>query len=1605
MKLKTVITTIIIFVMAGVLIGCRKPVPEETILEIEDVLETATNNQEVIIEGVVYAKVATGFYVSDSDLGKIFVTDTTQVDVGDKVKIYGQFGIASNVPRIKNVTKVEETATGQTLPTPTQSTVSDILALSGTAKKGSYAKLVELVATVEETTTGYILRDDDANYVIVSSLSDTTALAAKVNTRVTLPVIVHEYNTLDLIWRVTFAGSASDMVNTPIDFNTLKERALTHINQVVPSEIYGAVVLPTVHPTISYLTYTWTVDTNDYVSINQDGLVEVVTDEADHAVTFQVTITDGTDTATETIAVTSKGIVERSVAQLYTNMPEVENSVVILRGVVVAFVRNQSLTIRSVIIKDMSGTDTISVDFADTGTNQILHTDAAYTGLKLGDEIVVRGTFRIATRQTVHTVTDLTVASSGNLVTHDKEHAYVLNDQASYAELGNNFDQYSSRLVKFEDPFMNYSTSTPPLVTNWVRLGYSAETANAKHDGAHNYAFLIAANNESLGSEKWHKMFDIPLVGGPAQQFGGSFYAYVMYMSETYIAFVVPSDDCWEYTNQASVEYDLGAGIPASLEEGSVILPTTHPSVTGDVVWSSSDETLISSTTGAVTGVDVNAVVTLTAVYTYEAVQYTSTYEVTILGTQAWTVSQLLADGEDAERVKVKGIFVSYQSDGNANAARDGIILLDEETGELLLVNAMAQVGGVWGAYIDSDGNALEFGHEVQITGVYYLNSLAIGSGPAQTGRKFLEVGSNSVIKRLSETKKTIDWKTNQAIVVDDNDDLLAFGEEIPFGQLIKFVGTAESPIYLGGSTSTSYDPINIKVFKTAAVDNTGTKYNGQTFSLKNNVNTVNAGATWLKDLFGIESAFVGPSETNPAKPYIGSIYVVIAARTSTYYQMSLVNYDAADITKVYTEQEVNNDLVAELPATAEAGTFTASLPTTHPAITGSVVWTSLNPDLINLSTNTVASVDENTQVTLEGRYTLYGTEYVVSHVILVQADQSGPMSVSVLLRDGVENLTGEVKGYVAGYQSDGNSNVDRDGILLMDKTTGELLLVQGLGLINSGTFGDYKDNSSNDIEVGHEVIISGVFHVDSPAIGSGPAQPGRKYLQVTTESVITRVSDVIQTLPWDKEGAVIVDEDADLVAFAANPEFGKLIEITGTAANPIQVGGSSSTYATMNVKIFMNNATINDETKYSGQTFALKNNINEANQAGWLNTLFGIDAGLIAPSTTVYPKNYTGTLYVVLAARTSTYFQLALVNFGEASATSIPLEREVSDELKANIPATVEAGPIAFTLPTTHEDITGSVVWTSLSPSIVDLTANTVASVAENTQVTLEGRYTLNGIERVATHVMLVQASVTGPLSVSSLVTSGVEGMEAQVVGYVAGHHGDGNSAPENYGIILMDKTNGELLLTHALNLVNEGTYGAYKDDSSNLLEIGHEVIINGIFHVDATTGKKSLEITATSSIERVSETKNTLPWDTEGAILIDEDADLVAFSANPQYGKLVKMVGTATNPIQVGGSSTTYATMNIKLFMNDAVDNDGTKYNGQTFALKNSVNEANQTGWLNTLFGIDAGFVGPKVDPLVPPIDYTGTVYFVLSYRTSTYFQLALVNFAACSATPLVG
>lgn len=1250
--MKRLFLTLVLFLTVLSLANCTDPKPEEfTPRPIATVLTTGVNNANIKVEGIVYGVISNGFYVADSSEGKIFVimgsSWTPNVAEGDKVQITGQFSLINNFPQIKNVEKVTVVSSNNSLPlSATNSTVTSVASLSATSKTGSYASYVNLTVTIGKNLAGtYYLSDDDGNSILVYGSSNVSAFENIINSRVTLKAIVHNFVVSENKWQVSFVGKASDIVESPLSFDDIINKALEDVEARVPKEVYGKLSLPKVHSLNSYITYGWAVDENDYLSIDNNGNVTINYDEEDHEITLKLTISDGSESQTVDYPITSKGIVERTVSDLLDNLPSVNMSVVLVSGLVVGIARNQTISLRSYILQDPTTLQTTTVDFANAG-DYILNSSDEFNSVKIGDMIKVRGEYRKSDRPTIMNVLEIEIKSSNNPYQHDLDNAYVLNDEASYLEFGNNYHLYLNTLVKIENPFLNFSTSSTPSDTNWVRLGYDGTSGNlgfGPESTKRFFAFLIAAQNESLGNESWYKMFDIPFVAGPAVQQEGYFYAYALYVSETYLAFLIPDWNSWHFSDQLIIERDLGLTIPATSEGETIVLPTTHEKVTGEITWSSSHPEIIDPTTGVIEMVDELIEVTLTATYMQNGQEINLDYKVVVRPSAALTVSEVLANAADNQMIKVTGIIVGYNADGNNSTARDGIILMDKTTGEMLLINGMAYAypNSSYGTYFDNEGNRLTIGDEVVIVGPYFKDTPKIGTGRDQVGRAHIQLSDKTSVLRVS-TDNQLNFNYNDAIVITSDEELQTLADNLAYGKLIKLVGTAEKPLYIGGSSSSF--PFNIKLFYKNATVNAGTQYNGLIFSLKTDINVPNAGDNWWEEVFDVYSPFIGPNATTPAIPCVGEVYVVLSALTSTYYQMCFVDIDSTNVLRILTSDELAKILVIKVPSSVEPGEMSFELPTTSKYVNGLITWTSDNP-LIDLEAKVIGSVHENTAVTLTGKYTFKEVEYELHHVITILAPaKPEPLTVSEVLATGVKDSSVEVVGYFSGYQSDGNTTGLLRGIILTDKDNAKTILVDGVETVG-GAYGAYENHEGTLLAIGDELVIKGIFTTTDD----------RKSILLSSESTIDVLSSN-NTIAWDTANAIVISTHEELLAFADNPQFGVLIKFVGTAENPFFFGGSSTTAASVNYKFYYNKeATKNDDTKYNGATFSFKKTNNEPNAGKyWWRDQFSLPEAFVGPSASYPSIGKTGVIYAILNCKTSTYYQLSLVNVTNTIVTPL---------------------------------------------------------------------------------------------------------------------------------------------------------------------------------------------------------------------------------------------------------------------------------------------------------------------------------------------------------------
>lgn len=1199
----------------------------KTILEM---LESGKNNDKVSVSGTVYAIATNGFYLEDNT-GKIYVNllESQEVELGDKLTLKGEYGLINNYPRLKAA--VIETKDGKATEFGTNvatKTIAEIALFNRENKIGTYANLFEIVGTiVKDAGNIFKIVDEEGKSLLFSDISNLDVLEGKTGGRYRLTVVLHDYNVPQQSWRVSFVGKAEDLVSAPLTLSELMPLVEEKVNEVLPTKVYGLLELPVEHPTIPSLEYEWSVEANEFLTIvDNEATVNVAKFKLEGAteqeVTLSLKVSTGSQQETLTFTVKLMPIVERTVADLLENTPEVTDSYVIVRGTVLALARNQSLSIRSYIIEDAVTKQIITVDFSNTGS-YILNDSDKFKSVKVGDEIVVHGQYRNYTRETLQNVTDIEVLSSDNPVVHDFENAYVLNDEASYNEFGLNYESYINKLVKIENPFLNYSTSSTPTQTNWVIINHS-EVGSQVYDKSVNkkrFAFLIEAQSENLDNYDWMSMFDISFHGQDALFNETTIYAYALYVSNTYLAFVIPSIDEIVMTLAERVEVLLEASLPKSVNPGTFIeLPELKDYVEEGIVWSSSSE-VINVETGYVDDVLENTVVTLTATFMDGTEEVNLTFEVTVLPMVTINVSEIFGFAQNGYKLKVEGQVVGFFSDGNASGVR-GLVIKDLVTSDVVYVNDPSDKLGTYANYFDINDDLLEIGDIVEIEGIFTITDVA----PIR--REFV-VNDDTIIE-IKEKDQEINFPEENMVVISSQAEMVAFFENPQVGVVIKFVGTEENPFAFGGSTNNPIATMNHKFFyNISAKENNDVKYpnnGGKVVSFKNEHNRPNGGEYWWTDLFDLpENSFIGPTATNPPIIRTGVFYAVFAGETGTYLQMDLINVENMSVIPI--ERRVEIVLGRELKLSVDAG-GTLVLPKLEDIVDGGIVWTSEDP-LIDPETGQVAVITEEALVTITANFLGKTLDFVIT-ILPADWEEANKKSVDFLLGDGIIDETYFVEAQVlsAGYSNSGSVSE----VYVQDLTSGRIIILKGV-----------EANYNEEIK-GNDIIR---FFGELKNLVSAN-EINKVYLQYVSDLSVHSSNNA--SVDYKQHVVTIANHEEMLEKLSVeNLVYGQVYYFTGGWYFNNTASAYPGAGENINVRFHLNGSA----TKASDITFGTKNVVisslgNKANLGNdWLEEILGITA------SNYYGTKYPGVaveggFYAVLKNASNSYYYFSVISVND---------------------------------------------------------------------------------------------------------------------------------------------------------------------------------------------------------------------------------------------------------------------------------------------------------------------------------------------------------------------
>lgn len=834
---------------------------------IELALQEASDNDKVELTGVVYLVLDNGLFISDSETGKIFVSMNSGwnsdniITVGSVVKVTGEFIRTDDKPSIKQatVTRVEEELN---LPVAKKVTVNDIIKLSKTSKVGAWYAYLNVTGkiSVDEATEMVLFTDDFGNSVEFTNNSTLSVLKEKIGQRVSLDVVLSEFASFGNTWRITFIGESKDVKITPFTLEEVKHFVKTFMDQNIASEIQGSLELPSTLENVDNLLFEWSTSLVNNIEIlsleegKSSYQTKIKLPDEDLSGKLTLTVKYGEETPyTIDFDILLKKISVTSVSEV---LDDTLGSVVAVKGAILGFTKNYVDTVRGFILQDLKTKDIILVDF-DKDTQNDNYGLLSSTDLQIGDVVVVAGVMaQSAGKLYIKDINVFNKTNETSEVSHDIENAVVLKDESSWAAYANNMPL--NALVKFEGAFMRYSTSSAPGHDNWIRLRCDIDASDKQPGNGKTFALNIRQIDEVLG-EEWRQNANINTTGGDPVQFDGSFYAYVVYESNTYIQFAIVSSDLVIESNKSVAKREIADLVPTEIESNNITLPLEHSLVTGAIEWSSNNEDIISNS-GVIIYPQETTTVTLTATFMVDGVEVSLEVSVIVKGItrNVINVSDALELTEETN-ISISGLILGLISSATET---EGFILQDLVSGETIIVAGSTE--------------GLKVGDIVDFDGVFKISL----SGDEE-GKKVIET---DLVTVLSSDNKVLDYKTN-AIIISSQEELLEFFANPVFGQAIKLTGD----IFINSSNSLEKfgDSSNMRFHMNSdATGVAGIRYNEKALSLHNKGNQHSLGSDWINELLGINAEDY-PGTSYPGFNYNGEMCLFLTTGSSSYYRFN----------------------------------------------------------------------------------------------------------------------------------------------------------------------------------------------------------------------------------------------------------------------------------------------------------------------------------------------------------------------------------------------------------------------------------------------------------------------------------------------------------------------------------------------------------------------------------------------------------------------------------------------------------------------------------------------------------------------------------------------
>ncbi len=477
-----------------------------------------------------------------------------------------------------------------------------------------------------------------------------------------------------------------------------------------------------------------------------------------------------------------------------------------------------------------------------------------------------------------------TLVSRENTIDYSNINAIEISSEAELVEYAKNSTPDQGLIIKFTGQFgfIGTGSDVPACrlqltyregLTGSAGARYAFADYTDDSHGNRTFAINLAGSIPMMG-ENWWTKFGIPEEGTSKEVHfvTGTFYAVVGQYGATMSAITIINPSAFELAEdtvrQADYEVRRAAEEVSELGLTEVVRGTKLPISTANVdsiKWECSVESITINEDGSFTGLTEDTSAILTAIYTVNEVEYTTTFEVKFIYELPLTLAEALEVRGEAVKFTAQILAVSTVG-GTATENRNGFILSDG-------TNTIF--------YKTSEFGEFKRGDNVIVNGA----TIELASNKA-TG------GSMSLV---SEGTVAIDYTTLVHTEITSNDALVAYAAEngLVSGSVLKLTGT----IYLCGTTASNVDTMRFRVTmwkKTGAnagynwkdVEVTDDAVCAIALHAKGNKHNF---STWLTDL--------GLPETGSGTAYIieGSITIVFNERptsVSAYSGWTVIDYD-----------------------------------------------------------------------------------------------------------------------------------------------------------------------------------------------------------------------------------------------------------------------------------------------------------------------------------------------------------------------------------------------------------------------------------------------------------------------------------------------------------------------------------------------------------------------------------------------------------------------------------------------------------------------------------------------------------------------------------------